>query len=549
MQKVLSIEIGTMTTKVCEMDYRKKNPKIYRSVIIDTPKNTIEDGYIRDKETFAGFMRTFLEKNNFQTKSAVFTIASSKILSREVTIPLVKDNRIESLVRSEANEYFPRDISDYIVTYSILEKKQEEKKILLMAFAAPSNLITNYYSFAKLLGLSVAAIDYIGNSSYQWLKKIASTETTFVLQINEDSSIATIMNDGIMVLQRTINYGTNVLAEAVIETQLFGVDEMAAATELLQKSELLQPRINMNLDEDTIIAMSGEDYFRNIQAKQMITESMQLFISNLSRIIEYQVTRSHQMNVVSTIREITITGIGSQIKGLDMLISNEIALPVKKNLSINNVNMVGNQQVTRERIGELVTCLGAAMAPVNFIPDDMAGAVEKKDFWKVYAGVLLASLIGSIAFVVFSFNNYNSAVKDRERLQQGIDEMSYIDEKYNQYIRIQSIRDSLVDMYYSTYRPNENFNAILKELEDKLPASTIISSLDSTQSELKLTCAVHNKEAAGQLMLQVLKIPYFSEITTTGITEELNADNGTSVVRFTINCKYVQEPVAGGELQ
>jgi type IV pilus assembly protein PilM len=231
------------------MDYLKKNPKVYRCLIFDTPDNTIEDGYIRDKSSFAGFMRKKLDEGNFKVKNVIFTISSNKILSREVIIPLVKDNRIAAVIEAEANEYFPRDITDHIVTFTVLEKKMEEKKMLLLAFAAPANLVKNYYSFAELLDLTVVAVDYVGNSSYQWLKKTASAETDFVLQINEENSIVTIMNDGVMTLQRTINYGTNMLAEAVIETNIFEVEELAAATELLKKDELLWPRFVMDYYE------------------------------------------------------------------------------------------------------------------------------------------------------------------------------------------------------------------------------------------------------------------------------------------------------------
>ena len=47
---VLSIEIGTQVTKIVEIDYKKKNPHVYRAVSFATPEGVIEDGVIRDKE-------------------------------------------------------------------------------------------------------------------------------------------------------------------------------------------------------------------------------------------------------------------------------------------------------------------------------------------------------------------------------------------------------------------------------------------------------------------------------------------------------------------
>lgn len=48
---VLSIEIGTQVTKIVEIDYKKKNPHVYRAVSFATPEGVIEDGVIRDRKS------------------------------------------------------------------------------------------------------------------------------------------------------------------------------------------------------------------------------------------------------------------------------------------------------------------------------------------------------------------------------------------------------------------------------------------------------------------------------------------------------------------
>jgi type IV pilus assembly protein PilM len=538
MQKVLSIEIGVTTTKICEMDYRKKNPKIYRSILFNTPDNTVEDGYIRDKSAFAEFMRKKLEENGFRVKNVVFTISSNKILSREVVIPLVKDNRIAAVVESEANEYFPRDITDHIVTYTVLEKRIEEKKMLLLAFAAPANLVKNYYSFAELLDLSVVAIDYVGNSSYQWLKKTASTECDFVLQINEENSIVTIMNDGVLTLQRTINYGTNMLAEAVIETNAFDVDEMAAATELLQAEELLWPRFVMDIEEEAVGQNLGAAFLHIQQAKEVITDSMQLFISNLSRIIEYQVTRSHQMNIPLNIKEILITGGGAQVKGLGMLISNELAIPVRTKNEMMDVILNGDLHVSEKRLSEFLTCFGAAIAPVNFVPQDYVVTEQKRDFWKLYAVLFGATVLVSALLVIMARQNYQVALENKGDLEQSIQDMSYIENVYANYLSTQEAYNSLQAMEDSTYSFHNEFNQLLSELEEKLPSGSIVHTLSSDNISFTMSISTTSKEAATQFLLQLQEIPYIVEAQIAGLTESEDPETGLTEVTFSVTCFY-----------
>ena len=51
----------------------------------------MEDGYIRDKEAFASALKAELSRHDIQEKEVVFTLSSSKVVTREVIIPFVKD--------------------------------------------------------------------------------------------------------------------------------------------------------------------------------------------------------------------------------------------------------------------------------------------------------------------------------------------------------------------------------------------------------------------------------------------------------------------------
>ena len=188
--RVISIEIGNVFTRVCELDYKKKNPHVYNCFRFNTPENTFDDGYIRDKEGFVNVVKEKLQDNNIQTTKVVFSVASSKIANREILIPQIKENKIQEIIDLNSTEYFPVDISEYIINYKVLEKisNEDEKKLRLLVLAAPNNLIKNYYSIAEMLGLEIVAIDYIGNSSFQTAKRQVGQGVNLVVQINEDTS-------------------------------------------------------------------------------------------------------------------------------------------------------------------------------------------------------------------------------------------------------------------------------------------------------------------------------------------------------------------------
>ena len=413
-----------------------------------------------------------------------------------------------------------------------------------MAFAAPANLIKNYYSFADILEMTIIAVDYSGNSSYQWLKRTASTETDFVLQINEENSIITIMNHGVLLLQRTINYGTDMLAEAVIESQVFQVNEMSAALEVLQKEELLRPHLDLSMNrEDNTTVTPGMEYIRLQEAKDMITESMQLFVNNISRVIEYQATRNRQLNTDSNIKEITITGVGAQINGLNTLVSNELSLPIRENEKLMDVYLVGNKHVAKENINEFITCFGACLAPANFIPQDYIVIEQKRDFWKLYLGLGVGTLAACSVLSITSISNYRAALKEQEQLKTEIRNMEYIEEKWNEYNTTKKALNSLIVMDEGIYNPNEEFNSLLEQLEDKLPSSSLVHSITADNQGFTMSISTTSKAVAGQLLLQLQEIDCIQDISISGLTETVDQETMMTEVTFTVTCTYKNQDV------
>ena len=75
-------------------------------------------------------------KENFQNacknhktsaEKVIFTINSGRIINREITIPYVRSNKVESIIINNASEYFPLDITEYKMVHKINETIVDEK--------------------------------------------------------------------------------------------------------------------------------------------------------------------------------------------------------------------------------------------------------------------------------------------------------------------------------------------------------------------------------------------------------------------------------------
>ena len=270
---VLSIEIGTQVTKIVEIDYKKKNPHVYRAVSFATPEGVIEDGVIRDKDVLAVAFRNELAEAGMKEKSVVFSIASSKIATREVTLPNVKENKIGGLVQATAQEYFPIDLNDYTLAYSLLEtiKEGKEKSYKVLLLAAPDDLVDNYYNFAKEMDFNIEALDYFGNGSMQVLKKEIVLDYCACIQISGNTTMINFMNEGQQLMQRTIPQGIFNVAEAMVLSEECMIDDMDAACEALCRDKLVCRSLDYKgLDDDDSIvsARMTEEQWRQQEASK-----------------------------------------------------------------------------------------------------------------------------------------------------------------------------------------------------------------------------------------------------------------------------------------
>lgn len=215
--RVLCIEIGNRMTHVVETDFKVKEPKIYKSFSFQTPDNLFKEETLADVLPFKERLDAGLEEHKIKTRKAVFVLASSRIASRDVVIPHVKENRIRTLLYANSAEYFPVDLEKYQLSYRLLDEVEEEgeQKYKLMVLAVPNEMIDAYKSLAKVCLLTLVDLDYIGNAATQLLEKNIKNDLYAAVRLEEDTTMITIVRENKIELQRTFPYGIADVIQAV----------------------------------------------------------------------------------------------------------------------------------------------------------------------------------------------------------------------------------------------------------------------------------------------------------------------------------------------
>ena len=223
-KKVLSIDIGLSSTKLCLLEQKAKNPKVFQYTDFATPPHTIVDGEIRLTEEFVSILKKTIADKKMKCKNVIFSISSSKIAMREVLTPKVSLRKIAAVIEANAEDYFPIDLSQYQMGHIILgtATEQDLPKYRVMVLAVPDVLVNSYKALAKAIGMNLFALDYCGNSIFNAVKEECQSGTQMVIKVDEEASVVTIAKDGEIVLQRNVAYGVNEALNAIMTQKIFG---------------------------------------------------------------------------------------------------------------------------------------------------------------------------------------------------------------------------------------------------------------------------------------------------------------------------------------
>lgn len=539
--RVLSIEISNSFTKICEIDYKVKKPKVYKVLTVETPEGVVVDGMLQPTQEYADHLVNALGTNGIHTKRVIFTISSTRVASREVQIPNVKANKIEALVKTNANDYFPVDLTQYEIGHYLAGGLTEEGKLRVMALAVPKALLDSYYQLAQMCGWEVECFDYSSNSLYQILRDEKSEKVTMMIKIDENNTIVTVLSAGKVLLQRTVAYGVQDAIETMIASGAYAVNDPMSAVERFQKKTCLNRVLHQGdkLWEENAGRWEDEDA-GNVEvtaARQKITATLEPLIVGVNRVIDFYDSRNGDTPIERTY----VTGLGGSFSGMSKLFTN--CLERKVHTLSDMEDKIGMSKAIRStRPAAYISCLGAVLAPVGLIDKSQQKAkgmtvVSGTNYTFVSVAVLVLGVILSIAMAVTSLTRYFGTVAENVALQARVEELQPAQTVYNEYLSTAAQYDKYEYLYAYTETPNENLVEFINELEQILPDSFWTNSFSSDQTGISMSVTVGGKAAAARTILNIRNMESIEDVQISNITDTQN-ELGESAVTFSITGTY-----------
>lgn len=320
---VVAFDIGTNTIKVVEGRYTKNRLQVYKMFEFDTPEGTMEDGRIVNEKDLAHTIKGQLKKNSVKAKEATVTTSSSTIISRDVTIPVVAEDEMETVIRYEIEQYLPIKLDDYIIQFVVLDRITESDgpKFKVNVVAYPKVTARSYYDLIGALDLTPFVLDV----NYNSLKKVSdlagvnnSGSTLAFIDMGATSINVTIFKQGKLDFTRIIKYGGDSIDYAL--SSKLNIQTKAAEAEKISKGSL----VNI-----------GEYDELNSTLKETIDE----ILGELERILQFY----NNQAVGNRIQKVVIYGGTSNIKGLQEYMEERIGVKTEKINRLNNIEFAAGR--------------------------------------------------------------------------------------------------------------------------------------------------------------------------------------------------------------
>ena len=345
--KTVSIDIGSKNLHIVEGAYKGNMVEIEKMVDFPTPTNSYIEGRIEDKAALKEAIRASLSQHKINSKEVILSIKGPSIISRELSLPEIKEEQLKSMVRYEMEQYLPEAISGYVVEFRVLGKTVEDQvnKLKIRAAAMPKEIVSGYFDLVSELKLRPVSLDTHLNSISKLFDKPTlinsqpynSDQTIAIIDFGHRNTIVNVLYNGIIDFSRPVSYGSRDIDTAISSYYDIKLDQA-------EQKKINELRLD-KLDSDSESAENS-----SISVKSVL----QQWMSELQKVLQYYISRNPERRI----NALFIYGNGANLKGLPEYLKQYLDIKlVQKISSMGNVKIKGMNENTD--IGACLNAIGA----------------------------------------------------------------------------------------------------------------------------------------------------------------------------------------------
>ncbi len=406
-QLTVGLDIGTSAVRAAEIDVGHARPVLHTYGQVGLPPGSLVDGEIRDVSAVTEAIVKLWKNGQFSSNSVIVGIAGLRAITREIDLPYVPDDEIDSAVRFQSEEVIPFPPDQTILSSQVLAdytSSEGDKMRRVLVAAAHLDLVNAVIDAVEKAGLTVEGVDLISSALVRAIGgQEASEQPEAIVSVGAGLTVVVVHQQGRPQFVRTIGSGGNATTAAV-----------SAALDLpISDAEGVKRRI-------------GEPTAQIQAAERAAQASMTELVGEIRNSIQYFASLPGRLPV----SRVLVTGGGSELFGLLPMLESQVRLPVvtvspltrldTSRLDLNEEQAAEVGPVLATPIGLALPEPDKAVKKFNLIPPEVAKRMRMKT---VQERTLLASVAVLVLLAIFGawkFYQVHNAQNTVDALQQNI---------------------------------------------------------------------------------------------------------------------------------
>ncbi len=468
MAQVVGLDIGTSAVRAAELEFGSGAPVLVAFGQVGLPPGAIVDGEVQDLSAVSDAIMRLWQNGKFQSKTVVVGIAGLRAITREVDLPWVPDEDVDSAVRFQSEEVIPFPPDKTILSAQVLSDNTAPdgtKTRRVLVAAAHRDLVEGVVNAAEQAGLIVEGVDLVSSALVRALgdPSVAAERPEAIVSIGAGLTVVVVHQHGRPQFVRTIGTGGNAATAAV-----------ASALDLpLVDAEGLKRRL-------------GEASPQVASAETAVQPAIAELVGEIRNSIQYFATLPGR----APIARVLLTGGGARLRGLVKELRTQVRIPVEhvsplERLDLSRIDLDPEQAASIEPV--LATPIGLALPEpnpsvkkFNLVPPEIVQrAFERQVARKAFvaAGVVVVLLVAVSGWRFLQVHNAQDGVAN---LHSSVAELNAQIPRYDKVVAINNelrVAKGQVTQLASTA---VDWSAVVSQLGSRIPTGLSANTFSGT---------------------------------------------------------------------
>jgi len=422
---IVGLDIGTSAVRAAELDVGPSRPVLVTYGQVGLAPGSIVDGEVADASSVADAITRLWKFGQFSSTSVVVGVAGLRAIIREIDLPYVPDNEVDSAVRFQSEEVIPFPPEQTILSSRILAdytSADGDKMRRVLVAAAHRDLVDGIIAAVERAGLTVEGVDLVSSALVRAISdRTAADQSEAIVSVGAGLTVVVVHQQGRPQFVRTIGSGGNAATAAISGSLDIPISD----------AEGLKRRI-------------GEQSPQIIVAERAARESISELVGEIRNSIQYFTSLPGR----PPLTRVLVTGGGSALYGLTQALAEQVRLPVIPASPLDRLDL-SKARLTNEDIAKVSTVLATpiglalpepdpAMKKFNLLPPEVAKRFKIKELQQRVLVGAVAVLVLLAGFGAWRYLKVHDAQSSVTTLQSTITSLNAEIPRYDLVVAAQS---------------------------------------------------------------------------------------------------------------